>query len=53
MSMNDTFWVVTIFCAASIILALVLGRDPAIEAYKAARARGEEVVLERQPVLSE
>jgi EmrB/QacA subfamily drug resistance transporter len=53
MSMNDTFWVVTIFCVASIILALVLGRDPAIEAYKAARSRGEEVVLERQPVLSE
>lgn len=49
----DTFWVVLICCAATVVLALIVGRDPAIEAYKQAKARGEEVVLERQPVLSE
>lgn len=49
--LTDTFWFVTIACAATIILGLILGRDPAIEAFKKARARGEEVVLERQPAL--
>jgi EmrB/QacA subfamily drug resistance transporter len=49
----DTFWVVLICCTATVVLALIVGRDPAIEAYKQARARGEEVVLERQPALSE
>jgi hypothetical protein len=53
MSMNDTFWIVLIFCAAATVLALIVGRDPAIEEYKRAKARGEEVTLERQPVLSE
>jgi EmrB/QacA subfamily drug resistance transporter len=52
-SMNDTFWIVLIFCAAATVLALIVGRDPAIEEYKRAKARGEEVTLERQPVLSE
>lgn len=52
-AMNDTFWVVVISCAIAIVLALIVGRDPAIEAYKKAKERGEEVTLERQPVLSE
>ncbi len=51
--LTDTFWLVLICCTVTVVLALVVGRDPAIEAYKQARARGEEVTLERQPVLSE
>jgi EmrB/QacA subfamily drug resistance transporter len=53
MGMTDTFWVVLIFCAVCIVLALIVGRDPAIEAYKQAKARGEDVQLERVPALSE
>jgi EmrB/QacA subfamily drug resistance transporter len=49
----DTFWVVLIGCAVTIILALIVGRDPAIEAYKQAKARGEDVTLERQAVMAE
>jgi EmrB/QacA subfamily drug resistance transporter len=51
--LNDTFWVVLIFCAASIVLALIVGRDPAIRASQEAKARGEEVMPERLPALSE
>ncbi len=51
--LNDTFWMVLIFCTASIVLALVVGRDPAIRAYKQAKARGEEVTQERVPAMSE
>jgi EmrB/QacA subfamily drug resistance transporter len=51
--LNDTFWVVLIFCAASIVLALIVGRDPAIRASQEVRARGEEVMPERLPALSE
>jgi EmrB/QacA subfamily drug resistance transporter len=51
--LNDTFWAVLICCAASIVLALIVGRDPAVRAYQEARARGEEVTLERLPALSE
>src|SRR5215469_5629298 len=53
LGLNDTFWVVVIFCAASIALALIVGSDPAIRALKRARARGEEITLEREPVLSD
>jgi EmrB/QacA subfamily drug resistance transporter len=53
MGMSDTFWIVVICCAACIIPALIIGRDPAIEAYKRAKASGEEVKLEGIPVLSE
>jgi hypothetical protein len=45
--------VVLLFCAASIMLALIVGRDPAVRAYQEARARGEEVRPERLPVMSE
>jgi EmrB/QacA subfamily drug resistance transporter len=51
--LSDTFWVVLICCAATMILALIVGRDPAIEAYKQARARGEEVKLERPVAVGE
>ena len=48
-----SFWVVLIFCAASIVLALIVGRDPAIRAYKQARERGEEITPEPVPAMSE
>ena len=51
--LDDTFWVVLIFCAASIVLALIVGRDPAVRAYQQAKARGEEVTPERVPAMSE
>jgi MFS family permease len=53
LGLNDTFWVVVICCTASIVLALIMGRDPALQAFKEARVRGEEMVLERKPVLSD
>jgi EmrB/QacA subfamily drug resistance transporter len=53
MGLTDTFWIVLVCCASLIVLALIIGRDPAIEALRQAKARGEEVVLERQPVMSE
>src|SRR5439155_24965308 len=51
--LNHTFWAVLICCAASIVLALIVRRDPAVRAYQEARARGEKVTLERLPALSE
>lgn len=53
LGLNDTFLVVLIFCASAIVLALIVGRDPALQAVKEARARGEDIVLERTPVLSD
>jgi hypothetical protein len=43
MGLNDTFLVVLVGCAICAVLALFLGRDPAIEAAKAAKKRGETV----------
>ena len=51
--LDDTFWVVLICCAASIVLILIVGRDPAVRAYKEARARREEVTPEHMPAMSE
>lgn len=51
--LNDTFWAVLIICAASIVLALIMGRDPAVQASQEARARGEEVTPERMLAMSE
>jgi EmrB/QacA subfamily drug resistance transporter len=48
MGLNDTFLFVLIGCAICAVLALFLGRDPAIEAAKAAKKRGEPV--EKSPV---
>jgi EmrB/QacA subfamily drug resistance transporter len=53
LGLNDTFLVVVICCTALIVLALIMGRDPALQAFKDAKARGEDVVLAREPVLSE
>jgi EmrB/QacA subfamily drug resistance transporter len=53
LGLNDTFLAVVICCTALIVLALLMGRDPALQAFREARARGEEVVLEPRSVLSE
>ncbi len=50
---NDTFLLVTILCGAAAVLALFIGRDPAIEAAKRAKARGETTEEPRVPVVSE
>ena len=42
-ALNDTFWVSLIGCAVATVLALFAGRDPAVEAAKRARAKGETV----------
>lgn len=49
LGLNDTFTMVMIGCGVTVVLALIVGRDPAVEAIKRARARGEEV--NPQPVV--
>src|SRR3989440_2114629 len=51
--LNDTFLFVLIRCAICTVLALFLGRDPAIEAAKAAKKPGEMVETPPVPVISE
>jgi EmrB/QacA subfamily drug resistance transporter len=53
MGFNDTFMISLIGCAICTVLALFLGRDPAVEAAKAAKKRGEVVEIPAVPVLSE
>jgi hypothetical protein len=53
MGLNDTFLFALIGCAVCTVLALFLGRDPAIEAAKAARKSGETVEKPPVPALSE
>ena len=53
MGLNDTFLFSLIGCAVCAGLALFVGRDPAIEAAKAAKERGEAVEEPPVPVLSE
>jgi MFS family permease len=53
MGLNDTFLFVLIGCVICAVLALFLGRDPAIEAAKAAQKRGETVEKTPVPALSE
>ena len=48
MGMNDTFLFSLIGCAICTLLAFFVGRDPAIEAAKEAKKRGE--TLEKEPV---
>jgi MFS family permease len=48
--LNDTFLVVVIACGICAVLALFVGRDPAIQAAKRA-ARAGEPVEEKQPTL--
>ena len=49
----DTFLVVTISCALCAVLTMFVGRDPAIEAAKRAKASGEEAVAEHVAPLTE
>jgi EmrB/QacA subfamily drug resistance transporter len=53
MGLNDTFLFSLIGCIVCTVLAFFVGRDPAIEAAKAARKRGETVETPPVPVLSE
>jgi hypothetical protein len=48
--LNDTFTVVMIACAVCIVMALFVGRDPAIQAARRAAASGEPVE-EKRPTL--
>jgi EmrB/QacA subfamily drug resistance transporter len=50
---NTTFLLVTIICGAAAVLALFIGRDPAVEAARRAKARGEKPEEPRVPVVSE
>jgi EmrB/QacA subfamily drug resistance transporter len=43
LGLNDTFLVVTIATGVCVLLAVLVGRDPAVEAAKRAAARGEKV----------
>ena len=47
MGFNDTFMVSLIGCVIIAVLALFVGRDPAVEAAKAARRRGETSAAEK------
>ena len=42
--LTDTFWIALLLPAACVLLALILGRDPAVEAYKKAKARGDNEI---------
>jgi len=49
MGMNDTFLFSLIGCIVCVVLSLFIGRDPALEAARAAKSRGE-TVEQQQPV---
>lgn len=49
-SLNDTFLIAAIGCAVCIVIALLVGRDPAVQAAKTAAANGETAGTP-QPVL--
>ncbi len=42
--LTDTFWIALLLPVACVLLALILGRDPAVEAHKKAKARGENKI---------
>jgi hypothetical protein len=48
-----SYLLVLIVCAASAMLALFVGRDPAIEAAKRAKEQGEKVEAEKVTTVSE
>lgn len=50
---NSTFLLVMISCGVAAVLALFVGRDPAIEAARRAKERGEQTEEPRIPVISE
>lgn len=43
MGFNDTFMLSLIGCIICAVMAIFVGRDPALEAVKAAKKRGETV----------
>jgi EmrB/QacA subfamily drug resistance transporter len=51
--LNDTFLAVAIGCAIGIVVALFLGRDPAVERLKDAARRGETVEPRAQVLVGE
>src|SRR5579859_8131990 len=51
--LNDTFLLSLIGCVICTVLALFLGRDPALEAVKQAKKRGEAVAEAPVPTLTE
>ncbi|HEV8191706.1 MAG TPA: DHA2 family efflux MFS transporter permease subunit, partial [Ktedonobacterales bacterium] len=53
LGLADTFTLVMIACGVCTVLALFVGRDPSIVATRAAKARGEEVEVERPAVAVE
>jgi EmrB/QacA subfamily drug resistance transporter len=53
MGLNDTFVLVVIATAACAVLALFVGRDPAVESAKRAAARGESAQMEQPAVAAE
>lgn len=52
LGLNDTFFLVMVACGICALLALIVGRDPAVQAAKAAKARGEESPKLEQPVFA-
>ncbi len=50
---NSTFLLVMLSCGVAVVLALFIGRDPAIEAARRAKERGEQTEEPRVPVISE
>ncbi|HEX9057094.1 MAG TPA: DHA2 family efflux MFS transporter permease subunit [Ktedonobacterales bacterium] len=53
MGLNDTFVLVTIATASCVVVALLVGRDPAVQAAKQAKARGETVAAPRPGMTGE
>jgi hypothetical protein len=53
MGLNDTFVLVTIATASCVAVALLVGRDPAVQAAKEAKARGETVAAPRPGMAGE
>jgi len=53
MGMNDTFLFSLIGCAICVVLAFFVGRDPAVEAAKAAKAKGDSTpAASAQPLMN-
>lgn len=50
LGLNDTFWLSLIGCGVCTVLACFLGRDPALEAARRARQRGETIEAAPAPM---
>src|SRR5579883_811921 len=53
LGMNDTFLLSLIGCIACMVLTIFVGRDPALEAAKKAKKRGETVEKEPAPLMGD